>query len=102
MATKSRIVDELGEKGLMLPGLVNAALTANDRAKYLMTLLQTAREHADHPDQSVPDLKQERLTCDLADSQLDSVVARSAKSGANIYHIPFAAAIHGQLLDNIR
>jgi uncharacterized protein Yka (UPF0111/DUF47 family) len=102
MANKSRIVDELGEKGLTLPGLVNAALTANDRAKYLMTLLQTAREHADHPNQPTADLKQERLSCDLADSQLDSVVARSSRSGENSYHIPFAAAIHRQLLANIR
>ena len=102
MTTKTRIVDELGEKGLMLPGLVNAALSANDRAKYLMTLLQTAREHADHPSQPVSDLKQERLVCDLPDSSFDSVVARSSKSEANNYHVPFAAAIHRQLIDNIR
>jgi uncharacterized protein Yka (UPF0111/DUF47 family) len=102
MANKSRIVDELGEKGLTLPGLVNAALTANDRAKYLMTLLQTAREQADNPNQSTADLKQERLSCDLADSQLDSVVARSSRSGANSYHIPLASVLHRQLIDNIR
>ena len=102
MTTKTRIVDELGEKGLMLPGLVNAALMANDRAKYLMTLLQTAREHADHPDQPPADLKEERLACDLADSQFDSVVARSSRSEANIYHIPFASVLHRQLIDNIR
>src|SRR6516165_2285875 len=102
MATKTRIVDELGEKGLMLPGLVNAALTANDRAKYLMTLLQTAREHADHPSQPAADLKQDRLACDLADSQFDSVVARSSRSGANSYHIPLASVLHRQLIDNIR
>jgi hypothetical protein len=67
MTTKTRIVDELGEKALMLPDLVNTSLTANDRAKYLMTLLQTAREHPDHSSQPVADLKQERLACDLAD-----------------------------------
>jgi uncharacterized protein Yka (UPF0111/DUF47 family) len=102
MTTKTRIVDELGEKALMLPDLVNASLTANDRAKYLMTLLQTAREHADHPGQSISDLKQERLACDLADDQFDSVVARSSKSGANIYHIPLASVLHCQLIENIR
>jgi uncharacterized protein Yka (UPF0111/DUF47 family) len=102
MATKRKIVEELGERGLMLPGLVNAALTANDRAKYLMTLLQTARDHADHPGQSAPDLKQERLACDLADGQFDSVVARSSKSGANSYHIPLASVLHRQLIDCIR
>ena len=34
---------ELGEQELLLPALVNEALAANDRAKYLMTLLQVAR-----------------------------------------------------------
>jgi uncharacterized protein Yka (UPF0111/DUF47 family) len=102
MATKMKIIEELGEKGLTLPGLVNAALEANDRAKYLMTLLQNAREHADHPCQSVSDLKQERLACDLDDERFDSTVARSSRSEANNYYVPFAAVIHRQLIDNIR
>jgi uncharacterized protein Yka (UPF0111/DUF47 family) len=102
MATKTRIVEELGEKSLMLPGLVNAALTANDRAKYLMTLLQTARAHADDPSQPVSDLKQERLACDLTDDSFDSVVAGGSKNGTNSYHIPLASVLHGKLIDNIR
>lgn len=72
--TKARIVGELGEAGLLLPALVNEALAANDRAKYLMTLLQVAREHADHPDLAATDLKQERLACGVVDAELDTVV----------------------------
>jgi len=97
-----RIVEELDEKGLMLPSLVNAALAANDRAKYLMTLLQTAREHADHPGLPSPDLKQERLACDLAESQFDSIVSRSSKRGENTYSIPLASVLRAQLIENIR
>jgi CHAD domain-containing protein len=77
--TKARMVGELGEEGLLLPSLVNEALAANDRAKYLMTLLQVAHEHADHPDLAASDLKQERLACGVADALLDYVVARSSK-----------------------
>jgi uncharacterized protein Yka (UPF0111/DUF47 family) len=102
MAVKTKMVDELGEKALTLPGLVNAALAANDRAKYFMSLLQSAREHADHPNNPISDLKQERIACDVADAQLDSVVARSSKSEADVYHIPLAGAIHRQLIDNLR
>jgi uncharacterized protein Yka (UPF0111/DUF47 family) len=102
MAAKTRIVEELGEKGLMLPSLVNAALTANDRAKYLMTLLQTAREHADHPSQPASDLKQERLACDLADGEFDSVVARSSRGEANFYYVPLTSVLYQRLIDNIR
>lgn len=34
MVAKTRIMDELGEKSLLLPALVNTALAANDRANY--------------------------------------------------------------------
>lgn len=58
---KARIVDELGEQALLLPVRVNEALAANDRAKYLMTLLQFARAHADHPDSPATDLSPENF-----------------------------------------
>ena len=92
--TKARIVEELGEPGLLLPTLVNDALAANDRAKYLMTLLQVAHEHADHPDATATDLKQERLASGVADAELDTVVARSRKEGSGEYLIPAAGRIH--------
>jgi hypothetical protein len=46
---KKSIVWELGEEELLLPELVNFALTANDIIKYYLTLLQTAKEKAEHP-----------------------------------------------------
>jgi uncharacterized protein Yka (UPF0111/DUF47 family) len=100
--TKARIVGELGEPGLLLPALVNEALAANDRAKYLMTLLQVAREHADHPDLAATDLKQERLACGVADTELDTVVARSRKEYPDAYLVPAARRIHGLLVDDVR
>ena len=42
-AGKTKMVGELGEQALLLPSLVNEALSANDRAKYLMTLIQAAK-----------------------------------------------------------
>jgi len=61
MPGKTQMVDELGEQELLLPNLVNTALVANDQAKYLMTLLQSAREYAEHPDWGHVDLKSERF-----------------------------------------
>jgi len=49
MVEKARIVKSLGEAKLALPELVSAALAAHDRAKYLFTLLQSAKARADHP-----------------------------------------------------
>lgn len=99
--TKSLIVEELGETGLMLPALVNEALAANDRAKYLMTLLQLAREHADHPDLPASNLKEERLTCGVVDADLDTVVMRSCKEGSDNYLVPTAGRIHELLAKDL-
>src|ERR1035437_9362329 len=46
MNKKSSIVAALGEQRLLLPALLNESLAANDRAKYRLTLLQTAKAHA--------------------------------------------------------
>lgn len=101
-AGKTEMVGELGEEALLLPGLVNEALAANDRAKYLMSLLQAARGHADLPSAGVTDLKQERLACGLGDDDFDSVVERSRGVGRGVYHIPACAQIHSLLVENIR
>ena len=36
---------------MLLPRLINRGLAANDRIKYFLTLFQSARDHADHPNQ---------------------------------------------------
>jgi hypothetical protein len=98
---KGTIVRELGEKELLLPAQVNEALAANDRAKYLMTLLQVGREHADQPDLAATELKQERLACGIMEHDLDTVVVRSRKEGQDAYHIPAAHHIHNLLMEDI-
>jgi CHAD domain-containing protein/uncharacterized protein Yka (UPF0111/DUF47 family) len=99
---KTRIVGELGEHELLLPGLVNEALAANDRAKYLMTLLQVARDRADNPDLTVTDLKQERLASCIADGELDLVVQDSRREGPNAYFIPRVRRIHDMLTGDVQ
>ena len=60
MPAKIDILENLGETALLLPQLINQALTANDRVKYWLTLFQSARDHADHPTMDVPSLQRER------------------------------------------
>ncbi|MBI2316867.1 MAG: hypothetical protein HYU75_07605 [Betaproteobacteria bacterium] len=93
MVEKAKIVRSLGESKLALPGLVNEALSANDRAKYLFTLLQSAKSHADHPAAEYPALAAERTQAGVEDASLDLVVAQSARSKRGGYRIPQAAAI---------
>ena len=44
-AAKRDVLQELGEPTLVLPAMINGALAANDRAKYLLSLLQAARSN---------------------------------------------------------
>ena len=93
MVEKRSIVRELGEEELLLPGLVNSALAANDIIKYYFTLLQTAREKAENPQLEFPSLKTERENAEEEDAKLDRVVSEALKKGPDIYSIPFAEEI---------
>lgn len=98
MVEKKSIVRELGEEELLLPGLVNSALLANDRIKYYFTLLQTAREKAEHPEREFPVLRTERETAGEEDARFDGVVAGAVKKDSGSYVFPFAK----ELLARIR
>ncbi len=93
MVEKKSIVRELGEEELLLPGLVNSALLANDRIKYYFTLLQTAREKAEHPEREFPVLRTERETAGEEDSRFDRVVAGAVKKDSGSYEFPFAEEV---------
>jgi len=99
---KSRIVEVLGERDLVLPELVNRALAANDRAKYRFTLMQAAKAHADHPESPSSPLRRERMVSGVEDSSLDAVVAASGKLGGDSYRIPQAQRICLGLADDLR
>ncbi|HVN74424.1 MAG TPA: hypothetical protein VMT44_07525 [Methanoregula sp.] len=102
MGEKTDIIHELGEEDLLLPARVNAALRANDRIKYYFTLMQTARSHADHPDQNHSNLRAERESVGITDPGLDTVVGSTIKDGDRGYAIPSAGAIINGILDAVR
>jgi uncharacterized protein Yka (UPF0111/DUF47 family) len=99
--SKTTIMEVLGEKDLLLPELVHDALAANERAKYLFTLLQLARAHADAVDGSVPDLRSEREFAGIADERLDSVIGRSWSGRDTEYRVPFVKVIVERLFSDI-
>jgi len=101
--SKTRIVDLLGEKALVLPALLDGAIIANEQAKYILGLLQLAAGNADRPDpQTAPTLRAEREACGIAEAALDRVIARGEMLGPGTYYIPEAAhlvALLGKALD---
>ncbi len=98
---KTQIVGELGESALLLPEYVNRALLANDRVKYLFTLLQAAREHAEHPAAEVPDLAREQAASGVVDPALDDALTASRRPDGS-YYIPHAGRIHELIVEGIR
>ena len=58
-------VASLGQRGLLLPTWVAAALRANDRLKVYLTVLQAASLHASHPKRDVPNLVKEMIAAGI-------------------------------------
>ena len=102
MPAKTAILDRLGERAILLPALIDRALTANDRVKYLLTLLQAARDHALQPDREPRLLRQERTTCGLGDASLDEVVSACERVSDTVVRMPGARQIHATLVDEVR
>jgi uncharacterized protein Yka (UPF0111/DUF47 family) len=98
MTAKVEIVERLGDGVVALPDLIAAALTANDRAKLRMTLLQEAAAHAAQPGRPAPDLGAERRAAGLDDPAFDATVAGAAQAGDGRLMIPGAA----RLTDGLR
>ena len=51
---KAQILAAIGETELQPASALNAALAANDRLKYVFSLLQMALAYAEHPGQKLP------------------------------------------------
>jgi uncharacterized protein Yka (UPF0111/DUF47 family) len=90
---KDAILRELGIEEFLLPKLISEALVANDRAKYFLTLLQSARDHADAPDEPFSNLQNERLLSGVDDATLDGVVEGSKKLDDGRYEILSSARV---------
>jgi hypothetical protein len=98
---KELILELLGEDRLLLPGLLSRALDANDRVKYLLTLVQTARAAADG-EAGVTNLRDERLASGVDDAALDRVVSDSERQSDRRYRIPGVEALTRRAVDEVQ
>ena len=98
---KTGVLEAIGETELERSAAVSAALAANDRLKYLFSLLQIAAAHADHPDQPANALRRERLACGIKDSSFDEMVAAARRDG-ECYKLPGWAKLREQITQDMR
>ncbi len=98
---KTQILAAIGESGLQPEVRLNAALAANDRLKYVFSLLQIALTYAEHPDQPAATLKRERIACGIDDPALDTVVAGARMVGEQC-RVPGASRIFARIADDMR
>ncbi len=98
---KERIIEVLGETELLLPQLAADALLANDRVKYLLSLIQAARSAADGAE-STGSLREERLASGVEDAELDRVVAQSSREADGRYRIAGAEALARRAIEELR
>ena len=98
---KDTIIEALGERQLLVPGMVAAALSANDRVKYLLTLLQTARSAAEGT-AGIASLREERLASGVDEAGLDRVVGDSVRRADGSYLIPGAGELSRRAIREVR
>jgi hypothetical protein len=91
MTQKSEIVKCLGESAVLLPGLIAAALAANDRLKLRLTLLQAGVAHLQNPQSQIQDFAAERHGARLDDFDRLVSGARALDDGRGV--LPGAALL---------
>ncbi|MEN6343070.1 MAG: hypothetical protein ABFC89_11000 [Methanospirillum sp.] len=89
MTQKAGIINEFGGEVLLLPALIEGALVGNERAKYFFSLLQAARQHAEHPGKEPLFLRPEREAAGIEDLAFEEIVPGTVSVGDGRYRIPF-------------
>jgi len=91
MVGKVEIVEALGERTVLLPALIAAALAANDRLKIRLSILQEASAHAAEPGRTALSLERERRAVGLDDPDFAATILSARPLDAATFHAPGAA-----------
>jgi uncharacterized protein Yka (UPF0111/DUF47 family) len=99
---KVGVLEAIGENDLKKTASVDAALAANDRVKYYMSLLQMAQSQAEQPASRVDDLRRERLASGVQDASLDNVVANARRQRDGWIMVPQARQLLIRIAEDMR
>ena len=93
VTAKIAVVERLGEKAVLLPSLIGAALAANERLKLRLSLLQEAALQAATAGRVPRDFAPERRAAGLEDPALDSLVTGARAAGSGSLLVPGAKTL---------
>jgi uncharacterized protein Yka (UPF0111/DUF47 family) len=98
---KTAAVASLGQRRLLLPAWVKAALSANDRLKLYLSVLQAASAHAMQPQRELPDFAADMAAAGLRDGWLQNVADSATRIEADL-HIPDMPRLIKSFEDDLR
>jgi len=98
---KSQILEELGQTDLLLPALVAEGLSANDRAKTRLSVLQAAARHARDPQGAGFDLAEECRRVDVDPVAMERLVNGASLKDDDQVIAPGLKDLSAAILDDV-
>ena len=98
---KSKIIERLGERDILLPALIAQGLSANDRVKVRLSVLQAAARHARDPAEVRFDLREECRATSLDLVAMETLVNRAGRLGDERITAPGLGNLRAAIWDDI-
>jgi uncharacterized protein Yka (UPF0111/DUF47 family) len=99
---KSEIIEQLGRTDILLPSLIADGLSANDRAKTRLSVLQAAGRHARDPDRVTFDLAEECRSAGLDSVAMESLVKRAQLLAGERVAAPGLSDLQAAIWNDVR
>lgn len=90
MVAKELIIEQLGESALLLPGLIEEGLAANDRLKIRLSLLQEAAAQVSQPGLAAPEMTRELRAVGLTEPVYAETISGARPLGSDAFIAPGA------------
>jgi hypothetical protein len=98
---KSKIIERLGEADILLPSLIAEGLSANDRVKVRLSILQAAARHAHDPAEAHFDLTDECRAVDIDLVAMEAIVNRASQLGDERITAPGLGILRTAIWDDV-
>ena len=98
---KSEIIEQLGQTDILLPSLIADGLSANDRVKARLSILQAAGRHARDPNRATFDLAEECRSVGLDPVAMESLVNRAQLLAGERVTAPGLGSLQTAIWDDV-